>query len=205
MNVAPPDHQSVPLLKGSEEQVAKLRKRLEEVFRNVSLAHDVVVVCIELSQGTSADFNPELAHVLRRCAADRLYFQMGDDTRIETPPATDRITARLRPGDGRAISQRASLRGMRASTYLAALVRAHVAANPPLTVEEIATLKQGVVLLAKLGQSLSHISRTAAQVGALSPELQTRLKQTHAVVVALERRTRDVARSALITWESRFD
>jgi hypothetical protein len=120
-------------------------------------------------------------------------------------PATDRITVRLRPGDGRAISQRAAQRGMRASTYLAALVRAHVAANPPLTVYEIETLKQGVVLLAKLGQSLSHISQTAAQVGALSPELQTRLTQTHAVVAALERRTRDVARSALITWESRLD
>ena len=76
MNVAPPDHQPVPLLKGSEEQVAKLRKRLEEVFRNVSLAHDVVVVCIELSQGTSSDFNTEVAHVLRRCVADKLHFQM---------------------------------------------------------------------------------------------------------------------------------
>jgi hypothetical protein len=32
MNVAPPDHQSVPLLRGSEEQVTKLRKRLEERF-----------------------------------------------------------------------------------------------------------------------------------------------------------------------------
>ena len=94
---------------------------------------------------------------------------------------------------------------MRASTYLAALVRAHISANPPLTVDEIAILKQGVVLLAKLGQSLSHISRTAAQVGALPPELQTRLTQTHAVVAALERRTRDVVRSALITWESRFE
>jgi hypothetical protein len=120
-------------------------------------------------------------------------------------PATDRITVRLRPGDGRAISQRAAQRGMRASTYLAALVRAHVAANPPLTVDEIAILKQGVVLLAKLSQSLSDISRNAAHGGALSPDLQTRLTQTHAVVAALEWRTRDLARSALITWESRFD
>jgi hypothetical protein len=69
----------------------------------------------------------------------------------------------------------------------------------------IAVLEQGVTLLAKLGQSLSHISRNAAQGGALSPELQARLTQTHAVVAALERRTRDIARSALITWESRFD
>ena len=76
MTIAQPDHQSVPLLRGSEEQVAKLRKRLEEVFGNVSLAHDVVAICIELSEGNSADFNPEMAHVLRRCVADKLHFQL---------------------------------------------------------------------------------------------------------------------------------
>jgi len=119
--------------------------------------------------------------------------------------ATDRITIRLRPGDGRVISQRAAQRGMRASTYLAALVRAHVAASPPLTVDELAVLKQGVAVLANLGRSMSYIARNAAQAGALSPELQKLLSQTRAVVAALERRTHDLARSALITWESRFD
>jgi hypothetical protein len=119
-------------------------------------------------------------------------------------PATDRITIRLRPGDGRAINQRAAQRGIRASTYLAALVRAHVAASPPLTVDELAILKQGVAVLANLGRSMSYIARNAAQGGALSPELQKLLSQTRAVVDALERRTHDLARSALITWESRF-
>jgi hypothetical protein len=120
-------------------------------------------------------------------------------------PATDRITIRLRPGDGRAINQRAAQRGMRASTYLAALVRAHVAASPPLTVDELAILKQGVAVLANLGRSMSYIAGTTAQGGAPSPELQKHLSQTRAVVAALERRTHDLARSALITWESRFD
>jgi hypothetical protein len=119
--------------------------------------------------------------------------------------ATDRITIRLRPGDGSAINQRAAQRGMRASTYLAALVRAHVAASPPLTVDELAILKQGVAVLANLGRSMSYIARNAAQGGALSLELQKLLSQTRAVVDALERRTHDLARSALITWESRFD
>jgi hypothetical protein len=61
---------------GSEEQVTKLRKRLEEVFGNVSLAHDVVAICIELSEGNTGDFNPEMAHVLRRCVAEKLHFQL---------------------------------------------------------------------------------------------------------------------------------
>ena len=76
MNVEQPSHQSAPLLKGSEEQVVKLRKRLEDVFRNVSLAHDVVAICIELSEGNTGEFNPEMAHVLRRCVADKLHFQL---------------------------------------------------------------------------------------------------------------------------------
>ena len=60
----------------SEEQTVKLRRRLEDVFQSVSLVHDVVTVCVELSQGSSGDFNPEIANVLRLCAADRLSFQM---------------------------------------------------------------------------------------------------------------------------------
>ena len=76
MNVEHSARPSVPLFHGTEEQVAKLRKRLEEVFRNVSLAHDVVAICIELSEGNSGDFNAEMAHVLRRCASDKLRFQM---------------------------------------------------------------------------------------------------------------------------------
>ncbi len=59
-----------------EEQILKLRRRLKEVSRDVSLIQDVITVCVELSQGSSGDFNPEIANVLRRCAADRLRFQM---------------------------------------------------------------------------------------------------------------------------------
>ena len=64
-------------LEGSEGQTAvKLRKRLEDVLSSVLLVHDVVTVCVELSQGSTGDFNAEIANVLRRCAADRLRFQM---------------------------------------------------------------------------------------------------------------------------------
>ena len=82
MNVEHSARSSVPLFHGSEEQAAKLRKRLEEVFRNVSLAHDVVAICVELSEGNSGDFNAEMAHVLRRCAADKLRFQMEVLTKV---------------------------------------------------------------------------------------------------------------------------
>jgi hypothetical protein len=32
--------------------------------------------------GRSRDFNPEIAHVLRRCAAEKLYFQMEVLTKV---------------------------------------------------------------------------------------------------------------------------
>ena len=47
-------------------------------------------------------------------------------------PVVDRITIRLRPGDRLAIRHRAAERRMKDSAYIAALVRGHVAANPPL-------------------------------------------------------------------------
>lgn len=69
---------------------------------------------------------------------------------MERLAATDRITIRLRPGDGETIAQRAAARGMKVSAYLAALVRAHVQANPPLPAGELVALKKSVAILAGL-------------------------------------------------------
>lgn len=120
-------------------------------------------------------------------------------------PATDRITIRLRPGDGRAIYDRAVRRGMKPSAYLAALVRAHVTGNPPLPSNELAVVKQGVVILAGLGRLLARTARRGAEEGSMAPELQQELSRTRAVVAALEQRTHELARAALVAWESRYD
>src|SRR5579859_2642839 len=77
-------------------------------------------------------------------------------------PATDRITIRLRPGDGEAIARRASERGMKPSAYLAALVRAHVGVNPPLAAKELVALKQSIVVVAGLGTLLAQTARNPA-------------------------------------------
>ena len=129
----------------------------------------------------------------------------GAATDSRRQPATDRITIRLRPGDHHALDQRATQRGMRTSRYLAALVRAHIAASPPLTVDELAVLKQGVAILAQLGRALSRTAHELRSAGTLPPELQKELALTRTVVAALEQRTHDIARSALITWESHYD
>ena len=85
----------------------------------------------------------------------------------EAGPATDRITIRLRPGDGRGITIRASRRAMKPSAYLAGLVRAHIALDPPIATTELAALKQAVANLAGIGSQLTYgeVSVKALPVG----------------------------------------
>jgi hypothetical protein len=118
-------------------------------------------------------------------------------------PATDRITIRLRPGDGEAIARRASARGMKSSTYLAALVRAHLAADPPLAVRELAELKLSIDLLAELGGFLVRVARNSSLGSERLDDLRKSLGDTRAAVAALEQRTHDFVQKALLSWESR--
>ena len=41
---------SIPFLRGSEEQAIKLRRHVTEVYDNVALVRDVVIVCLELAR-----------------------------------------------------------------------------------------------------------------------------------------------------------
>jgi hypothetical protein len=118
-------------------------------------------------------------------------------------PATDRITIRLRPGDGDAIGGRASARGMKSSTYLAALVRAHLADNPPLAARELAELKLSIVLLAELGGFLVRTARNPSLGSAGIDDLRKSLGDRRPAVAALEQRTHDFVHKALVSWESR--
>jgi hypothetical protein len=117
-------------------------------------------------------------------------------------PATDRITIRLRPGDGQAVARRAAQRGMKPSSYLAGLVRAHLAANPPLSASELAALKQSVAVLAALGTLLAQTARNPALGGEQLADVRQSLSRTRAAVAALEQRTQEFTRTALISWET---
>jgi hypothetical protein len=120
-------------------------------------------------------------------------------------PALDRLTIRLRPGDRLAIRHRASERRMKDSGYIAALVRGHVSANPPLPTHELAALKAGVSVLAGFGRLLARSAREAAQTGVLTRDLQQELGRFRALISEVERRMHEFARAALISWESRVD
>jgi aminoglycoside phosphotransferase (APT) family kinase protein len=87
---------------------------------------------------------------------------------------------------------------MKPSTYLEALVRAHVAVNPPLAVRELAALKGSVIVLATLGRLL-------AQVRTVPGVTREDLQRTRSAVADLEQHTHELARVALVSWETRND
>ena len=120
-------------------------------------------------------------------------------------PALDRITIRLRPGDRLAVRHRAAERRMKDSAYIAALVRGHVAVNPPLATGELAAFKAAVSILAAFGRILARTAREAAQAGVLPRDLQQDLSRSRALISDIERRMHEFAQAALVTWESRVD
>jgi hypothetical protein len=126
-------------------------------------------------------------------------------TSMEHLAATDRITIRLRPGDGAVIARRAAARGMKTSGYLSALVRAHVRGNPPLPHAELAALKSSVTVLAGLGQVFARLARSSALTDMDGDALRKDIAQARVVLAGLEQQTHDIAKAALIAWESRSE
>ena len=92
---------------------------------------------------------------------------------------------------------------MKPSAYLAALVRAHVGVNPPLAANEVAALKHSIVVLAGLGTLLAQTIRNPALSDPGLEDLRQNISRTRTAVAALEQRTHDLVRRALISWESR--
>jgi len=119
--------------------------------------------------------------------------------------ATDRITIRLRPGDGAAIARRAADRGMKASAYLAALVRAHLQRNPPLPAPELAALKQGVEMLTHLSRVLAQLGHRTSSAGSDAEVLLRAVSHARAAVESLKKTMHDHAKASLMAWESRSD
>lgn len=117
-------------------------------------------------------------------------------------PGTDRITIRLRPGDLRAIANRAAARHTKPSTYIAALVRGHVARNPPLAVVELEAFKKAIVVLAGCGTLVSRALRSLPKDSVERAELSAQLAALKTAVAAIEERMHDLAYVSLRSWES---
>jgi predicted transcriptional regulator len=125
------------------------------------------------------------------------------DLKWEHVAASDRITIRLRPGDGLEVIRRAAERDMKPATYISALVRAHISANPPLPAAEVNALKTAIVVLAKLGTMLAKTSRDGIPSGPQGELYRQAFRQTRGEIAVLERRIIDLTKAALIAWETR--
>ncbi|MGA7538461.1 MAG: hypothetical protein WBW93_06810 [Steroidobacteraceae bacterium] len=92
---------------------------------------------------------------------------------------------------------------MKPATYISALVRAHVTANPPLPAAEVNALKTSIVVLANLGTMLAKTGRQGIPTGPQGEIYGEAIRRTRGEISVLERRIVDLTKAALIAWETR--
>jgi Asp-tRNA(Asn)/Glu-tRNA(Gln) amidotransferase C subunit len=114
----------------------------------------------------------------------------------------DRISLRLRPGDGKLLRLRAHARGMKYTTYTATLIRAHVRADPPMPLDELARLERSLAEVSVLGRTLSQIARRISEGQGVDTELRSELTVVLHAVEKLRQTVREVVRVNRISWES---
>jgi hypothetical protein len=125
----------------------------------------------------------------------------GDEGHGETRDG-DRITLRLRPGDGKGLRLRAHARGMKYTTYAAALIRAHVRVDPPMPLDEVARLDRSLAEVSALGRHLSQIAREIREGQRVDPGLHVELTGVLQAVEELRWTLREMVRVNRISWES---
>lgn len=63
----------IPIIKDSEQRLAKMRRQLEGMFRSLYLVHDEISV---LSEAARSEGQPEIANVLGLSVCNRLFGQL---------------------------------------------------------------------------------------------------------------------------------
>ena len=114
----------------------------------------------------------------------------------------DRITLRLRPGDGKWLRLRAHARGMKYTSYTAVLIRAHVRADPPMPLNELARIERSLAEVSAVGRTLSQIGRRISEGQGVDPGLRPELTVVLHAVEELRQALREVVKVNRISWES---
>ena len=124
------------------------------------------------------------------------------DERHRDAAEGDRITLRLRPGDGKWLRPRAQRRGMKYTTYAAALIRAHVRLDPPMPLAELARIERGLAEVSAIGRRLNQIAGAVREGRGVYPGLRAELAAVLQAVEELRQALRDVVKVNRISWES---
>ena len=114
----------------------------------------------------------------------------------------DRITVRLRPGDGKLLRSRAKRRSMNYTTYVAALIRAHVRADPPMPIEELSVLERSLGEVSAISRSLSQLARAAREGQGADAGRLPELESIREALEQLRQSLREVVKANRISWES---
>ena len=123
------------------------------------------------------------------------------DVRQREAEEGDRITLRMRPGDGQWLRLRARRRGMKYTTYAAALIRSHVRANLPMPLEELARLERGLAEFSVIGRRLHQIAGAVTDGQGVDP-LRLEFTAVLQAVQELRQALREVVKVNRISWES---
>ena len=124
------------------------------------------------------------------------------DEREEEAGEGDRITLRLRPGDGKWLRLRAQRRGVKYTTYAAALIRAHARIDPPMPLDELARLERGLADISAIGRRFNQIAGAMRVGQGVDPGLSVELAAVREAVEELRQALREVVRVNRISWES---
>ena len=116
--------------------------------------------------------------------------------------ATDRITLRLRIGDRRLAAERARVRGMKTSTYLAMLIHNHVRDAAVLPPDELDQIRMIGARLAALGRQLPKFGMPNSSAATRASVVDDLLLLTRREVEAARQATAAVVRQNLISWET---
>ena len=91
---------------------------------------------------------------------------------------------------------------MKYTTYAAALIRAHVRADPPMPLEELARLERGLAEISALGRRLHQIAGAVGEVQGLEPGMRVDLAAVRQAVEELRQTLREVVKVNRMSWES---
>ena len=90
---------------------------------------------------------------------------------------------------------------MKYTTYAAALIRAHVRADPPMPLEELALLDRGLAEISAVGRRLNQIAGAVGEGQGIDPLRMEFVAVLHAVE-ELRRALREVVKVNRMSWES---
>ena len=114
----------------------------------------------------------------------------------------DKVSLRLRPGDGRLLRLRAQAREMKYTTYAAVLIRAHLRAHPPMPQGELAKLECSLAEVSAVAESLGQIARAMTQEERDDPACGLELSAIVPAVERLWRQMREVVKANVLSWET---